>query len=164
MNRLPRGLAIVLALAASPALARDALGVFGSWAAFSDPAEPRCYAIAEAEPSDEYRDFQPYADVAWWPKQAVRGQVHFRLSRKPRPDAPITLAIGGQRFALVGGGGDAWAADKAMDAAVIAAMRNASSMTVRAMGVDGKGFSDTWKLKGAATAMDAAMLGCAPRR
>jgi Invasion associated locus B (IalB) protein len=153
---------MLIVLAATPALARDALGLFGSWAAFRDGgAGPRCYAIAKAMSSTKRRDYQPYADVAWWPKQAVRGQVHFRLSRKLKPGAPIVLSIGGQRLNLVGGGGDAWAADKRMDAAVIAAMRSASEMTVSARDADGQGFSNTWQLEGAATAMDAAAVGCA---
>ncbi len=161
--RLTAALAAALLLTA-PALARDALGLFGTWAAFRDGKAPRCYAIAKALPSTRQRDYQPYADVAWWPKQAVRGQVHFRLSRKLQPGAAIVLSIGGQRLNLVGGGGDAWAADKRMDAAVIAAMRSASEMTVSARGADGSGFSNTWQLEGAATAMDAAAVGCAGLR
>lgn len=157
-------LVLAAVLLATPALARDALGLFGSWATFRDGQAPRCYAIAKALPSAKQRDYQPYADVAWWPRQAVRGQVHFRLSRKLQPGAPIVLSIGGQRLNLVGGGGDAWAADKRMDAAVIAAMRSASEMTVSARDADGQGFSNTWQLDGAATAMDAAAVGCAGLR
>lgn len=158
--------AAILALAAlaSPALARDALGMFGDWAAFRDPAVPRCYAIAKAAPSTLQRDYQPYADVAFWPKQGVRGQVHFRLSRKLAGDAKITLSIGGQRIALTGGGGDAWAVDKRGDAAIVAAMRSAREMTVSARDARGRGFSNTWQLTGAATAMDAAAVGCAAIR
>lgn len=159
-----RALALMLLLVASPALARDTLGVFEHWAAFRDPAVPRCYALAKAEDSKLQRDYQPYADVGSWPKRGVRGQVHFRLSRKFDGKAPITLAVGGQKFALVGGGGDAWAADARMDAAVVAAMRSAGQMTVAARGVDGKGFSNTFPLAGAASAMDAAALGCAGLR
>ena len=161
---LKRTLVLAAILLATPALARDALGLFGSWATFRDGQAPRCYAIAKALPSAKQRDYQPYADVAWWPRQAVRGQVHFRLSRKLQPGAPIVLSIGGQRLNLVGGGGDAWAADKRMDAAVIAAMRSASEMTVSARDADGRGFSNTWQLDGAATAMDAAAVGCAGLR
>ena len=150
-----------LLLAATPALARDALGMFGSWATFRDPQTPRCYAIAMAAPSAKQREFQPYADVAWWPRQQVRGQVHFRLSRKLQAGAPIMLSIGDQRIALTGGGGDAWASDKRGDASVIAAMRSAGSMTVSARDASGQGFSNTWDLSGAATAMDAAAVGCA---
>lgn len=154
----------VLLLAASPALARDALGMFGSWGTFRDATVPRCYAIAMAAPSTKSREYQPYADVAWWPRGAVRGQVHFRLSRKLKPGAPITLSLGGQRIPLTGGGADAWASDKRGDAAIIAAIRNASEMTVSARDASGNGFSNTWDLTGAASAIDAATLACASLR
>lgn len=151
-------------LIATPALARDALGLFGNWAAFRDPAEPKCYAIAMAEPSTLQRDYQPYADVATWPRRNLRGQVHFRLSRQLQPGSAIVLSIANQRFQLTGGGGDAWAADRRMDAAIVAAMRSARSMTVNARDASGRGFSNTWQLDGAATAMDAATIGCARLR
>lgn len=159
----------LLALTAAPALARDSLGMFGQWAAFRDPGQnqtgaPRCYAIAMAAPSTRQREFQPYADVAWWPRAQVRGQVHFRLSRKLTQNNPITLTIGGQKIALTGGGADAWAPDKRGDAAIIAAMRSAREMTVSARDANGQGFSNTWSLEGAATAMDAATVGCASLR
>ena len=164
MKRLVTVSAVLLAGLATPALARDALGMFGEWAAFRDPAVPRCYAIAKAAPSTLQRDYQPYADVAFWPKQGVRGQVHFRLSRKLAADAKITLSIGGQKIPLTGGGGDAWAVDKRGDAAIVAAMRSAREMTVSARDARGRGFSNTWQLTGAATAMDAAAVGCAAIR
>ncbi len=75
-----RILFLLLILLAAPALARDALGVFGSWAAFRDPATPRCYAIAMAAPSARQRDFQPYAAIGSWPGRGMRGQVHFHHS------------------------------------------------------------------------------------
>ncbi|WP_088308894.1 hypothetical protein [Novosphingobium sp. B 225] len=155
---------LLVGLVAAPLAARDSLGMFGQWGAFKDAQVPRCYALAMAAPSTMQRDFQPYADVAFWPKQNVRGQVHFRLSRKLQPGAPISLQIGNQRIGLTGGGGDAWAPDPRGDAAIVAAMRSASEMTVSARGADGRGFSNTWDLKGAATAIDAAMVGCAGAR
>lgn len=157
---LPAALSLIT-LAAAPALAREALGTFGSWGVFRDGEVPRCYAIAMAAPSTKQRDFQPYADVAWWPRAGVRGQVHFRLSRKLQPGAPVVLSIGDQRIQLTGGGADAWAPDKRGDAAVMAAMRSAREMTVNARGANGQGFSNTWNLDGAATAMDAAAVACA---
>lgn len=162
-RRLALSLAL-LALVATPAAARDALGMFGNWAAFRDPQTPRCYAIAMAAPSTMQRDFQPYASVGWWPKSGVRGQVHFRLSRRLQPGAPVSLSIGGQRIPLVGGGGDAWAADKRGDAAVIAAMRSAREMVINARDASGRGFTNSYTLEGAATALDAAALGCAQLR
>ena len=143
---------------ASPAAARDSLGVFETWGAFRDPGVPRCYAIARSE-----RRGQPtgYATVGIWPRAKVRGQVHFRLSRAVVAGARIDLRIGGQTVPLVGGAGDAWAPDQRGDAAVIAAMRSAQRMTVRVHASGGSGFADSYLLAGAATAMDAALVGCA---
>ena len=47
-----------------------------------------------------------------------------------------------------------------MDAAIIAAMRSAPSMRITAIGTNGRRFTDTYELAGAATAIDAATLGC----
>jgi hypothetical protein len=152
--------ALAAVLAATPALARDSLGVFAGWGAFRDRAVPRCYAIAMAEPSTLKRNFEPYAAIGTWPKRGERGQVHFHLSRQLGPNSRITLTLSGQRFELVGGGSDAWAADKRMDAAIVATLRSAQSMTVGARDVAGRYFSNTYQLSGAATAIDAAALGC----
>jgi len=152
-----------LALLAAPLAAKDSLGVFGEWAAFRDSSVPRCYAIAMPRTSRAAHDYQAFATIGTWPKRAVRGQVHFRLSRKIAQNAAIALSVGGTRFALTGGGGDAWAQDKAMDAAIVAGMRSARSMTVSSRDARGRRFSDTYTLEGAATAMDAATVGCARR-
>jgi hypothetical protein len=151
-------------LFAAPALARDSLGMFSGWGAFRDPGVPRCYAVAMAEPSSKSRDYQPYAAVGTWPSRGVRGQVHFRLSRQLAANGRIQLTIGRDRFQLTGGGGDAWAVDRRMDAAIVAAMRSAPRMTVSARDAAGRSFANTWTLAGAATAMDAAAIGCVQTR
>ena len=149
-----------LALAA-PATARESLGVFGDWGAFRDPETPRCYAIAKASPSRLQRDNAPFASIGTWPRRKVRGQVHLRLSRNVSANRSITLRISGREFELVGSGGNAWAKDAGMDAAIVAAMRSAGSMTVRATDARGRRFSNRYDLSGAATAMDAATVACA---
>ena len=159
------GLASVLLLAATPALARDSLGMFGNWGAFRDPAVPRCYAIAQADkPRGAKVDFKAYADVGHWPKRALRNQVHFRLSKRLAANASIRLRVDKQEFALAGGGGDAWATDRRMDAAIVAAMRSGKAMRVRAGAADGREINDFYDLPGAASAIDAAALGCAAAR
>jgi len=155
-----------MAALAAPAAAKDSLGVFSDWAAFRDIEAPRCYAIAKADPvgprTTAARDYEPYASVGTWPLRQIRNQLHLRLSREMMQGASINLRIGGRNFALTGGGGDAWAADQAMDAAIVAAMRSASSMRATSIATNGRRFSDTYQLSGAATAIDAATLGCAP--
>jgi hypothetical protein len=147
-----------------PACARDSLGLYATWGAFRDPTAPRCYAIAMAEPSARRRDYQPYVAIGTWPRRGVRNQLHVRLSRPLARNAAIALTIGERRFRLVGGGGDAWSASNADNAAIIAAMRSAERMRVSARDAQGRSFGDTWPLAGAASAMDAAAIGCARAR
>jgi hypothetical protein len=144
---------------ASAARARDSLGVFETWGAFRDPGVPRCYAIARSERRGGPTGF---ATVGIWPHAKVRGQIHFRLSRPVAAGARIDLRIAGQTVPLVGGGSDAWAPDPRGDAAVIAAIRASERMTLRVHAPGRVGsFADSYTLAGAATAMDAALIGCA---
>ena len=149
---------------AMPLAAKDSLGVFGQWGAFRDADVPRCYAIAMADASRNRRDFEPYASVGTWPRRNIRAQVHFRLSRELSDGPRIRLAIGGQRFDLTGGGSDAWAANAQDDAAILAAMRAGSRLYISATDNRGNRFTDRYSLQGAATALDAAQVGCAQLR
>lgn len=158
MRRL---VAVTLVVIATPLAAKDSLGIFEHWGAFRDPAVPRCYAIAEPLATRQSRDLEPFATVATWPRKKIRGQVHFRLSRAVAPNARITLKIGRKSFRLEGAEGDVWASGRAMDAAIVAAMRSADSMTLRATDRRGRRFYDSYPLDGAATAMDAATVACA---
>lgn len=145
----------VLAASAAPIAAKDSLGVYDSWAAFRDAEAPRCYAIAKPRGQDKDGAF---ASIGTWPTQKIRNQVHFRLSRAVPPKSAVRLRIGSTTFALAASGRDAWAEDARADAAIAAALRSASEMRVSA-----SGFSDRYDLAGAATAMDAATVGCAKR-
>ncbi|WP_311268677.1 hypothetical protein [Sphingobium sp. WCS2017Hpa-17] len=161
----PSALALLplLLLVATPAMARDSLGIFESWGAFRDPATPRCYAIAQPV-ARRGQLSKGFASVGTWPRQKVRGQLHVRMSRALAEKSPVILTVGERRFPLVAGQMDAWAADARGDAQIIAAMRSASSMSVASVGADGRGFADSYALRGAATAIDAAALGCARLR
>ena len=157
MRKVAIAAAVMLA---SPLAAKEDLGVFERWGAFRDASAARCYAIAKAVPNRTTRQLEPYATVATWPRQRIRGQVHFRLSRFLAENPRASLNIGSSRFDLVGGGGDVWAEDVSMDAAIIAAMRSSATMTVRATDSRGRRFSDRYSLDGVATALDAATLAC----
>ncbi|HEX7822405.1 MAG TPA: hypothetical protein VF463_17515 [Sphingobium sp.] len=156
---------------AGAAQARDSLGVFESWGAFRDAETPRCFAIAQPAgasvmPRGDAGDtsvtgrWRPFAAIGYWPRANVRGQVHIRLSREIAMRSPLTLSIGERQFTLTGGGADAWAPNRQVDAAIVAAMRSATSMSLSARARTGAGFADTYRLRGAATAIDAAALGC----
>lgn len=151
-----RLVAIALVLAPGPLAAREALGVYARWGAFRDASPLRCYAITRPVSGSA----NGFASVGDWPRAGIRGQLHIRLSRARAAQAQVTLSIGERRFDLVAGDSDAWAADARADAAIIAAMRSARSMSVEALGRDGRPFADVYALSGAATAIDAAALGC----
>jgi hypothetical protein len=143
-------------------MARDVLGVFGRWGAFRDASEPRCFAIAQPAGTQAARQsWSPFASVGFWPRKAVRGQVNIRLSQPLQKGTVATLGIGDKRFALAGGGADVWSRDRRDDAAVVAALRAGGEMTVHGRSQTGIAFSDRYELRGAATAIDAAALGCA---
>jgi hypothetical protein len=151
---------LVLLFAASPLAARDSLGVFGQWGAFRDAEVPRCYAIALATGDSA----AAYGTISHWPGHQVRGQVHFRLSRALANGTTAQLAIGSERFELAGSGTNAFAADRRADARIVAAMRAAGAMQVSGRDRQGRAFTDRYSLDGAATAIDAATVGCARSR
>ena len=153
---------LALLALSTAASARTALGSFDGWAAFRDEAPLRCFAIAQPVRGGGGK-WQPFASVGSWPQTGVRGQFYVRLGRERRADAPVTLIVGERRFALTGSGADAWAPDARTDAAIVATMRSARGMSVATVAATGGGFAETYALKGAATAIDAAALGCARR-
>ncbi len=156
--------ALFIAAFSTPIAAKDSLGIFNSWGAFRDPNVPRCYAIAESEEITGKAERKSYASVGFWPKRSIRAQFHVRLSRDRSSNSRVMVGIGGRRFQLTANRSDGWSQDRRMDAAIIAALRSANSMTIESTGRDGKPIVDAYLLRGAATAIDAASLGCSRLR
>lgn len=147
----------LLAMALQATVGRQSLGIFERWGAFREPQ--RCFAIAQP-----VRARSPgFASIASFPPKRIRGQFHARLSRIRADRAEVTLSIGERRFQLIGNSSDAWAPDARTDAAIVAAIRSARSMSVESVDAAGRPFADTYALRGAATAIDAAALACARR-
>ncbi|AWW75084.1 hypothetical protein CD351_11665 [Erythrobacter sp. KY5] len=157
MTRLALPL-LAIGLIASPLDAKDSLGVYSSWAAFRDDSPARCYAIAKPMRG---REAGPFASIASWPRQNIRTQLHIQLSRPARDGSDVRLTIGSERFTLAANGRNAWAQDARMDASVVAALRAATRMSVSALDERGRRFTDRYDLAGVATAIDAAVVGCA---
>lgn len=150
---------------AGPVLAeRQSLGIYGGWGAFRENDGSRCFAIAE--PVREMRGLQwkPFASVAYWPGRNARGQVHFRLSGLKRAESVLLLRIDDRTFQLAGGGMNAWAPNPQSDAEIVSAMRSGIDMSVETRSGRGGIIRDSYQLRGAATAIDAAAIGCARRR
>jgi hypothetical protein len=142
---------------------RSAIAIFRDWGAFRDGpagAPLRCYAIAEPPSGAASAGRAAFASVASWPAKRIRAQLAIHLSRAARSATPVTLNIGDLAFALVARGTDAWAHDRREDAVIVGAMRSGSSMSVSGVDADGHPFADAYRLRGAASAIDAAGLAC----
>ena len=159
------GVPLLLLMAQALSLSgRTNVAVREGWAAFADQSPHRCYAIAEPVRGPRPRGWRPYLSVGFWPAHDARPQIQARLSRKPADGAPVTLAIGDRRFALVAGGADAWTADPRQDFAITTAMRGAPSLSIESRAQGGGAFADGYALVGAPTAIDAAAVACAVSR
>jgi len=163
MGRSKFLLFLFLGAAAAPAAAQPRpLGIFATWGAFRDGA--RCYAITEPYESPPPQGWRPFASVGHWPARGGGGQLHVRLSREKRQGSAVLIRIDGRSFQLAGGGRDAWAPDASADAEIQAAMRTGIELAVETRSADGRAVRDLYRLRGAATAMDAAAIACAPGR
>ena len=152
-------LPILLLSAAMPAVAApQSLGAYGGWGAFRDGG--RCYAITQ--PGQARSDAPAFASVGVWPGRG--SQLNIRFSREKREGSAVLLRVDGRTFQLLGGGRDAWAPDPRADAEIQAAMRTGVDMVVETRAAGGALIRDQYALRGAATAMDAAAIACAPRR
>lgn len=161
--RAPAAGLLLIALAVpAPAQAPESLGVFGTWGAFR--GDGSCYAIAAPHRAPEPEGWRPFVSVAHWPGRGIANQLHVRLSREKREGSAVLLRIDGRVFQLTGGGRDAWAPDARADDAIQDAMRAGIDLTVETRSVRGMPVRDHYRLRGAATAMDAAAIACARRR
>jgi hypothetical protein len=141
---------------------QQSLGIFGMWGAFAGGG--RCYAIAQPFRAPDPEGWRPFASIGHWPARRLRGQLHVRLSREKRPGSAVLLRIDGRSFQLRGGGRDAWAPDARADEEISSAMRTGIDMVVETRSTRGALVRDQYRLRGAATAMDAAALACRNRR
>jgi hypothetical protein len=152
---------LFIAMASAAAAQPRSLGIFGSWGAFADRG--RCYAITEPAEAPVAAGWRAFAAIGHWPARHG-GQLHVRLSREKRQGSAVLVRIDGRSFQLLGGGRNAWAPDARGDQEIQAAMRTGIDMVVETRSAQGLLVRDHYRLRGAATAMDAAAIACVRRR
>jgi hypothetical protein len=152
---------LLLAFASAAAAQPQSLGIFGNWGAFR--RSEGCHAVSEPYRAPETREWRPFVSVGHWPDRQIAGQLHVRLSRQKREGSAVLLRIDGRSFQLRGGGRDAWAPDGRADQEILAAIRTGIEMVVETRAVTGGLVRDHYRLRGAATAIDAAAIACLRR-
>lgn len=149
-----------IALASTVAGARGRVIYAGvAWSAIDRGAS--CEALSRSLRVAAKGKVQAIAGFAFTPDRRRWGEFHARLRRMPRAGAAVMLRIDNQPFLLVSQGNWAWSDGPLQDQAIIAALRNASGMSVESRDASGQRFADPYSVEGAATAIDAAAAACA---
>jgi hypothetical protein len=133
----------------------------GAWAAID--RGDSCEALSRSQKIAPRDKVQAVAGFTFTPDHKRWGEFHVRLSRMPRGDASVMLQVSGQPYLLATRGGWAWSRGPLQAQAIIAALRDGSSMSVQSRDSAGVRFSDPYLLDGAPTAIDSAAARCALR-
>jgi hypothetical protein len=130
-----------------------------AWAALDRGAS--CEALSRSIRVAAKGKVQAIAGFSFSPDHRRWGEFHARLRRMPRPGAVVMLRIDDRPFLLAARGNEAWSDGPLQEQAIIAALRDGSSMTIESRDGAGRRFTDPYSLDGAATAIDAAAAACA---
>jgi hypothetical protein len=155
-----RALSILLvALAAAAGARAGVIYAGGAWAAIDRGSS--CEALSRSARIAAKGKVQAVAGFTFSPDRRRWGEFHTRLRRMPRPGAAVMLRIESRPFLLVSRGNEAWSDGPLQEQAIIAALRDATAMSVESRDSAGARFVDPYALDGAATAIDAAAAACA---
>ena len=152
---------LIAGLASTAGAAGTVVYAGGAWAAIDRGAA--CEALSRSQRIAPRDKVQAVAGFTFTTDHKRWGEFHARLSRTPRGDASVMLQVGGQPFLLATRGGWAWSRGPLQGQAIIAALREGTSMSLQSRDGSGARFSDPYLLDGAPTAIDAAAARCALR-
>lgn len=143
----------------SPSAGAEVIYAGGAWAAIDRGAT--CEALSRSVRVAAKGKVQAAAGFSFSADRRRWGEFHARLRRMPRTGAAVMLRIDDQPFLLVARGNWAWSDGPLQEQAIIAALRDATRMSVESRDAAGRRFIDPYSLDGAATAIDAAAAACA---
>ena len=159
-----------LALGAGAALAQPTagatlLGTFDNWEAYKGTDGGRgsvCYAVSQPQtkdPATAKRD-PIYFLVTTWPGQKVADEPSIIIGYAFKPGTEATVQVGSDKFQFFTKDDGAWLLSRDDEKKLIAGLRSASELTVKAMSKRGTLTTDTYSLKGVSAALDKAAEGC----
>ncbi len=160
---------IVLALTANvPAAAAQAdepkkLGAFKDWQAFtySAPDSKVCFAFSEPAKSEASREAKrgPIRFIVTnYPGRKVKGQISTIIGYRFKEGTGVKLAIDDKDFTLFPVDDTAWAEKD--DAAIVAAMKAGSTLTISGTSAKGTDTTDSYSLAGISAAIDEIDSAC----
>lgn len=159
------GLALVSGGAPALAQAVRLLGDFSAWSAYAghDGRGPVCFALSRptnVAPRPEGYG-QAYLYVTHRPVDGVRNEINVVAGVELAPGAPVTVTVGGARFAFFSAGDAAWLESPAQSENLAGAIRAGSTLSVEATSASGARFTQTYSLAGATASSQAIGSECA---
>ncbi len=165
MRRAVRAAGLAVALSCTPAFAENPslLQKFGDWSAYGTAADPKvCFAVSQP------KDMSPknvkrgpvYFYVSQWPAEKVVNEVSVKMGYPFKPGGVVTVSVGSDKFELFTKEEGAFVEKPETEAALIAAMRTGSNITVEGVSARGTKTSDTYSLSGAGDALDRIAKEC----
>lgn len=156
-------LALVLATAL-PALAQSArvLGDFRDWSSYAadDGSGTICFAMTKPKTSDPATEGEAYLYITNRPGEDVVGEFNIVTGYTFQTGSVATVSVGGQNFALFTQGDAAWLDDSGQSAALAAAIRAGSSLSVQGTNAAGTQVIQNYSLSGATAAQQAIGAEC----
>ncbi len=162
-NKSALALALVLAMGL-PAVAQSArvLGDFRDWSSYAadDGSGTICFAMTKPKTSDPAVDAQAYLYITNRPGEDVAGEFNVVGGYTFQTGSVATVSVGGQSFALFTQGDAAWLDDSGQSAALAAAIRAGSSLTIQGTNAAGAQVIQNYSLSGATAAQQAIGAEC----
>lgn len=158
MNGL-KFLVLLLIVTGTAHAERRSAGFFFGWGVFVQDRPKSCFAITRPLAVRGASGANASASISFAPGRP--GEVHVRLRTLAAPGTTVLLKVGARSFPMAARGQDAWLADARADQVVIALARTADRLTVDSRSATGARIRDSYALKGAASAIDAAAVACA---
>ncbi len=150
---------------AGAASSAEALGEFGDWQAKTVSQQGVTLCYVSSAPSDESPAFSGRNTTGLMVTHAKNGvardQVSVALGFVPRKGTGVSLKIGKRRFTLQKIQGErAWSSSDAQDRQIVAAMKKADTLTLRATAATGRTGEERYSLSGFVAAYEKIAAAC----
>lgn len=165
------GAAVVTGTTQAVAQSAERVASHTDWSVFVASTPKECYIVAQPSKSAATRDGKPAEVtrgdirlfVSFRPGDKVSNEVSFTGGYPFKPGGAVSLDIGGTKFSLAPGEGDAgeWAwTDPSDDSKAVAAMRKGSTAVLTGTSSRGTTTVDTFSLSGFTAAIEDAEARC----
>jgi len=163
---------MIVAILATGAVAQQStnrVAVKTDWNVFVEDDPTQCWAVAVPKETVNTKDGRPVAVrrseiqlfVSYWPGTNVKSELSFTGGYPFAKGSTVTAQIGSNSYELYTSGENAWPANAAADAKIIAAMKRGAEVVLTGRSGRGTVTKDKFSLLGFTAAVDEAAKRCA---